>query len=79
MPLQIFLAATLRRFIENYDPEKGINLSVEPGTTVIRIAEIIGIPEEEIKIIMVDGVHASPEYTLNGNERIAFFPAVGGG
>jgi molybdopterin converting factor small subunit len=79
MPIQVFLAATLRRFIPNYDPEQGVSVSIEPGETVSRIIELIGIPKEEVKIVMVNGVHASLSHPLNGDERVAFFPPVGGG
>lgn len=79
MALQIFLAATLRRFVPNYNPEKGIFLYVDPKTTVRRVAELIGIPEDEVKIVMVNGIHSSMDHVLNGEERVAFFPAVGGG
>ncbi|MEJ5299765.1 MAG: MoaD/ThiS family protein [Thermodesulforhabdaceae bacterium] len=79
MPLQVLLAATLRRFIPDYDPEKGISVSVEPGASVNRVIEILGIPKEEVKIVMVDGIHSSLDHKLKGSERVAFFPPVGGG
>jgi sulfur carrier protein ThiS len=79
MPVQVFLAATLRRFIPDYNPEKGISVSIEPGETVARIIELLGIPKEEVKIVMVNGVHASLDHQLSGDERVAFFPPVGGG
>jgi len=79
MPVQVFLAATLRRFIPNYDPEKGISVSIEPGGSVAQIIEFLGIPKEEIKIVMVNGAHSSLDRQLNGDERVAFFPPVGGG
>lgn len=79
MALQIFLAATLRRFVPDYNPEKGISLSVYSGTTVRDVAGLIGIPEKEVKIVMINGIHSSMDHVLNGDERVAFFPAVGGG
>lgn len=79
MALEVFLAATLRRFVPDYDPERGITLAVKPGTPVSEVAQLIGIPKEGIKIVMVNGVHSSMDYLLQGDERVAFFPAVGGG
>lgn len=79
MALQVFLAATLRRYVSDYNPETGVILSVDSGKTVSDIARIMGIPKEEIKIVMVNGIHSSLDYLLKGDERVAFFPAVGGG
>ncbi|MCX7823038.1 MAG: MoaD/ThiS family protein [Syntrophobacterales bacterium] len=79
MPLNVFLAATLRRFIPDYNPEKGITLEVGPGVSVSHVADILGIPKDEIKIVMINGIHASIDHILKGDERVAFFPAVGGG
>ncbi|MGC8719590.1 MAG: MoaD/ThiS family protein [Thermodesulforhabdaceae bacterium] len=79
MALQVFLAATLRRYVPDYNPETGVILSVDSGKTVSDIARIMGIPKEEIKIVMVNGIHSSLDHLLKGDERVAFFPAVGGG
>ncbi len=79
MPIQVFLAATLRRFIPDYNPEKGVIMEVSSGSTVLEVTQRLGIPPEEVKIVMVNGIHSSMDKTLEGNERVAFFPAVGGG
>lgn len=73
------LAANLRKYVSGYDGSTGHDLEVEPGSTVRDIARQIAMPEEEVKLIMIDGVGSEWETTLTGNERVAFFPAVGGG
>lgn len=79
MPLQIMLAANLRRYIPTYDPATGYSLEVEPGTDIRSVADQLGIPGEEVKLIMVNGIGAKWETVLQGNERLALFPPVGGG
>lgn len=79
MAVSVFIAATLRRYWPDYDPLKGISLDIPEGTTVGDLLKRLGIPASEVKIIMVDGTHASTDLTLKGNERVALFPAVGGG
>jgi len=79
MPLKVFLSATLRQYLPHYDPGTGHDLAVPPGATVRDAARLLAIPEEEVKLIMVDGVSVGWDATLSGNERLAFFPPVGGG
>jgi len=79
MGLQIFLSATLRKYLQPYDPATGHNLAVPPGATVREVARLLAIPEEEVKLIMVNGISVGWDVKLSGNERVAFFPPVGGG
>ena len=79
MPLQVRVFATLRRFIPGYDPHQGLVLEISPGTSVARIIQNLGLPSEDVTLILVNGVHQQPDYQLQGNERVAFFPPVGGG
>jgi sulfur-carrier protein len=77
--VQMMLAATLRKYVPGYNAETGYDMTVEAGSTVRDLAARLGIPEDEVKLIMVDGIAAKWEKTLNGNERVALFPPVGGG
>lgn len=79
MPLTILLAATLRKYIPGYDPAVGCQLEVVPGTSIRQVARMLLISEEEVKLIMVNGVHQDWETMLRGDERVALFPPVGGG
>ena len=79
MPVKLMLAATLRKYVPGYDGATGFDLEIRPGATVGDVARQAGIPEEQIKIVMVDGVGARLETVLEGSERVALFPPVGGG
>ncbi len=79
MALQVFLAATLRKYVADYNPATGCKITGETGATVREIARLLQIPEEEVKLIMVNGIGSTWETSLAGNERVAFFPPVGGG
>ncbi len=79
MALQVFLAASLRQYVKDYNPATGCEIAVKAGATVRDVARQLQIPEEEVKLIMVDGINVAWETTLAGNERVAFFPPVGGG
>lgn len=79
MALQVFLAANLRQYVQDYNPAVGLDLIIKPGDTPRDIACLLGIPEIEVRLIMVNGIGSAWETALTGNERVAFFPPVGGG
>lgn len=79
MALKVFLAATLRKYVPGYDGALGHDLPIPPGSTVSDAARLLGIPEEEVKLIMVNGRGSKWDTILQGDERLGLFPPVGGG
>ncbi len=79
MPLKIFLNATLRHYVPDYDPHEGTSLEVAPGTTVFQVMELLHLPVQEVTLIMVDGRRQEADYVIQGNERLGLFPPIGGG
>ena len=79
MAVQLFLAATLRRYVTGYDANTGHHLEVAPDSTILDLARQLGVPEREVKLIMVNGLAARWDTVLQGDERVALFPPVGGG
>jgi sulfur-carrier protein len=79
MALQIFLNATLRRYIPDYDPYRGLTLEVPLGTPVDQVMAALGLPAQEVTLIMVDGRLREADFVLQGDERLGLFPPIGGG
>jgi len=79
MSIKIFLSSTLRKYQPGYDSLKGLEMAVDGKATVTDVCLKINIPPEKIRVIMVNGKSASPDYILTGDERVALFPPVGGG
>jgi sulfur carrier protein ThiS len=79
MPLHIFLNATLRRYVPGYDPFRGLFLEVAPGATVAQVIAQLGLPAQEVTLIMVDGRSRGADFVLTGDERLGLFPPIGGG
>jgi sulfur carrier protein ThiS len=79
MALHIFLSSSLRNHVVGYDPQRGLTLTISETTTVAEVCERIGIPEADVKIVMIDGKGQSLDFKLTGEERVALFPPVGGG
>ena len=79
MAIKLILSSTLRRYVPNYDPIKGLEVEVEQGTVLRDLIAQLNIPEKDIKIAMVNGVRVGLDKELDGSERVGLFPAVGGG
>ncbi len=73
--------ANLRDYVK---PRPGIaekiEVDVERGTEVRKIVKDLGIPESEIAIILINGVHKSLDTVLDQEGAvISLFSPVGGG
>ncbi|MFO7599478.1 MAG: MoaD/ThiS family protein [Candidatus Desulfacyla sp.] len=79
IPVKVFLSSTLRQHIPGYDPSEGALFSVDRKTTISDLCNLMKIPQNKIKIIMVNGRNASFDFELWGGERVGLFPPVGGG
>jgi molybdopterin converting factor small subunit len=79
MSVHVKLSATLRDHVPGYTPADGLRVDILPGETVASLAQRLSLPADQLKIIMVNGVHAKPENPVADGDRVAYFPPVGGG
>ncbi len=81
MKVYVKVFANLRDYV-NPRPEiaEKIELEVEKGTKVGNIVKDLGIPEQEIAIVLINGVHKSLDTELDQEGAvISLFSPVGGG
>lgn len=79
MPLTVTLSTTLRNYVPGYRPDQGLTLPLEGAASPLDVAVRLGLPIGEIKITMLNGRRVDLEAPLAEGDRLAFFPAVGGG
>ena len=81
MSVLVKLSTTLRDCVPGYDPVAGleVDISVHGELTAESLAGVIGIPLSEIKIVMVNGRQSALSTPVSDGDRVAYFPAVGGG
>jgi molybdopterin converting factor small subunit len=79
MSVNVMLSTTLRSCVPGYQPASGVTLEWTSPLSVRELAEKLNLPLDEIKIVMLNGRHASFEQKINDGDRVAYFPAVGGG
>lgn len=78
MMLEVRLYATLRRYA--IDRTDGVvTIDLPEGATIGELLDGLGIPADEVKLAMVNGIHAEVGRVLATSDRIGLFPPVGGG
>lgn len=75
MHIQVKCFATL----VPYTPEGGA-MDFSPPLTVRALLKQLGVPEEEVRLVFVNGKNESDwSYEVQDNDRLGIFPPVGGG
>lgn len=79
MPVKVFLSSVLRQHVPGYDPLAGIEFTLDGKMTVSELCKLMNIPQDRVKIVMVNGMNKPFDFVLRGDERVGLFPPVGGG
>jgi len=74
MKVELNLYASLARFVPRTGP-----LEVGEDTTILGLLRHLNVPMGKVKIIFLNGVHASGNETLHDGDRVGVFPPVAGG
>ncbi len=74
MAILVKVYATLRKYTDGEG-----TLHMNGAETVKEILEKLGVPEEEVKNIIVNGRRSDLDHLLADGDRVAFFPAIAGG
>jgi molybdopterin converting factor small subunit len=75
MPITIKCYASLSK----YQPGNSDNFPVRENDTVGDVLQRLGLDSSEVKLAFVNGKHSGWERVLQDGDKVAFFPAVGGG
>ena len=67
-----YISKEQNKFETTYD-NKGLECKVKD------IVEFYGIPKENIKIILINGIYSDMEATVKDGDTVVFFSPVGGG
>jgi len=77
--VNVRLFATLRRFYPDYDPEKGMDVKVEEGSTIEKLIQFLRLPENEARVILINGKSKMTTDKIRDGDRIDIFTPLGGG
>jgi molybdopterin converting factor small subunit len=76
---QTYISIKLFATLSKYTPASADQYPVLPGTTIRNLLNELGVPENDVKLIFINGIKKDLPSTLNGGERVGIFPPVGGG
>ena len=79
MTVSVRLNAALRKHAPGYDPFTGLEVEIRPDEKVSDLLARLNVPAEDVNIVMINGLQASPDAILNDGDRVGLFPALGGG
>lgn len=65
--------------LSEYQPEKHENYPVQDEKTVLNLIEELKIDPKEVKVCFLNGRSVPFATQLQDGDRVALFPAVGGG
>jgi molybdopterin synthase sulfur carrier subunit len=77
--VNVRLFATLRRFFPDYNPEKGMDIKVEEGSTIENLIQSLQLPEKEAKVILINGKSKKTSDVITDGDQINIFTPIGGG
>jgi len=79
MHVEVRLFATLRRCAPALGVGESLKLTVDPGTTFADLRDQLGLPPEEVRVVMRNNLQADLNDEVGDGDRIAFVPAIAGG
>jgi molybdopterin synthase sulfur carrier subunit len=77
MKIAFRLFANLRSFSPSTDGCGELDLA--EGSTVRAVTDVLGIPAETERVILLNGHHAKEETRLSEGDNLTFFPPMTGG
>ena len=80
MKVEINLFASLARYMPDKTGSQDSRvLEVGEGTTIIDILLRMEVPLDKVKILFLNGIHATGDEILKEGDRVGVFPPVAGG
>lgn len=77
--VRVKLFATLRRTRPGLGIGEAFPVEAPAETTVGRLIERLGLPQEQVKLVFVNGIARDRDHVLADGDVVGIFPPVGGG
>ena len=80
MKVELNLFASLARYASDKTGRRNNSiLDVAEGTTIIGLLKVLDLPIDKVKMIFLNGLHATGDEVLREGDRVSVFPPVAGG
>lgn len=77
--VEVKLFAMLRRQFPDLKVGEAMSVELPEDPTVAQLVNELGLPEEQVKVVFVNGTVRKEDYGLTGGDEVGIFPPVGGG
>ncbi len=77
--VSVKLFATLRRHYPDLGIGEAMPVEIEDGATVQDLLQKLELPEDQVKIVFVNGIVRETDCELEEGDDLGIFPPVGGG
>ncbi len=77
--IRVDIAPSLKRHLPFPPPDGDLEVEVEEGCTVKRLIEILGLPPEEVTMILVNREPSPSDRLLTEGDLVGLFPVLDGG
>jgi len=79
MKIELRLYASLAAYMPGKTAGHPLIVEVSEGTTIWGLLQQLEVPRKDIKVVFLNGIHATDEDVLKEGDRVGLFPSVGGG
>lgn len=79
MEVQVHLYAALKKFSDEARQGGAFAVSIQEGTTLGDLIEVVRVPRGLAKIVFVNGIRREDDHVLAHGDRVGLFPAIAGG
>jgi sulfur carrier protein ThiS len=79
MKIELRLYATLASHMPKKTGGGSECVEINEGTRIRELLEQLEIPSNAVKVVFLNGVHASGDQILKDGDRVGVFPPIGGG
>lgn len=77
--VEVRLYASLEKARPGLKAGEPFSVELEAATTIKQLVETLGIAPKSVQLIFVNGVVREFDHVLAEGDRVALFPAIGGG
>ena len=77
--VRVKLFATLRRQYPDLGIGEAMTVAMPDDATIAELVESLALPDDQVKVIFVNGTVRQRQCILNEGDEVGIFPPVGGG
>jgi molybdopterin synthase sulfur carrier subunit len=79
MLVRVKLFTTLADYVPGIKSGEPFEVRVPDSATLSDLLNQLKLPQEEAKLLFVNGLAKSPDYLLQNNDEVGIFAPIGGG